>query len=124
MITTLAGTGSPGYGGDGGPATAAQLNHPCGVAVDDAGTLYIIDDYNDRVRQVTPDGVITTMAGTGRSGYSVVVLLDQGKLVRLANETSQPVSEAVFSCGGIGLWLRPRHPFRQATSSQGKPAAA
>jgi sugar lactone lactonase YvrE len=70
VITTVAGTGSAGYGGDGGPATAAQLNHPCGVAVDKAGTLYIVDDYNDRVRQVTPDGVITTVAGTGSSGYS------------------------------------------------------
>ncbi|MDQ3900600.1 MAG: hypothetical protein M3319_09200 [Actinomycetota bacterium] len=70
VITTVAGTGSAGYGGDGGPATAAHLNRPCGVAVDDVGTLYIVDDYNDRVRQVTPDGVITTVAGTGSSGYS------------------------------------------------------
>ena len=69
VIITVAGTGSAGYGGDGGPATAAQLNRPCGV-VDDAGTLYIVDDYNDRVRQVTPGGVITTVAGTGHSGYS------------------------------------------------------
>ncbi|HXT46300.1 MAG TPA: hypothetical protein VN748_19675 [Pseudonocardiaceae bacterium] len=70
VITTVAGTGSPGYGGDGGPATAAQLNRPCGVAVDDAGTLYITEWHHHRVRKVTPDGMITTVAGTGNSGYS------------------------------------------------------
>jgi sugar lactone lactonase YvrE len=70
VITTMAGTGSAGYGGDGGPATAAHLNRPCGVAVDDAGTLYITEWHHHRVRRVTPDGVITTVAGTGNSGYS------------------------------------------------------
>ncbi len=53
-----------GFGGDGGPATSAQLNGPSGVAVDSAGNLYIADSYNDRVREVS-NGVITTVAGNG-----------------------------------------------------------
>ncbi|MEX0730375.1 MAG: SMP-30/gluconolactonase/LRE family protein, partial [Aquisalimonadaceae bacterium] len=70
VITTLAGTGNGGYAGDGGPATAAQLRHPDGVAVDAAGHLYIADFGNHRIRRVSPDGVITTVAGTGIGGYS------------------------------------------------------
>ncbi len=73
-ITTVAGSGnghmSAGYGGDGGPATAAQLNHPSAVAVDAAGNIYIADMMNHRVRRVTPDGKIATVAGNGRPGYS------------------------------------------------------
>ncbi len=70
VITTLAGTGESGYSGDGGPATAARLSVPHGVAVDAAGNIYVADTYNDRVRRIDPEGVITTLAGTGESGYS------------------------------------------------------
>jgi uncharacterized protein (TIGR03437 family) len=65
IITTVAGTGFPGYSGDGGLATAAMLNFPTGVAVDGAGNLYIADDLNSVVRRVTASGLITTIAGTG-----------------------------------------------------------
>lgn len=65
IITTVAGNGSAGYSGDGGPATAASLNNPFGIAVDSAGNLYIADLNNGRVRRVSPDGTITTVAGTG-----------------------------------------------------------
>ena len=69
VITTVAGTGAAGYGGDGGPATAAALNYPAGVAVDAAGNLFIADTYNHRVRRVdAATGVITTVAGTGAAG--------------------------------------------------------
>ncbi|MFE9424037.1 NHL repeat-containing protein [Kitasatospora sp. NPDC006697] len=68
-IVTVAGNGSPGYGSDGGPATATTLNRPQGVAVDGAGNLYIADYNNQRVRKVTPGGIITTVAGTGTAGY-------------------------------------------------------
>ncbi len=64
-ITTVAGTGTPGYSGDGGLATAAQLTTPEGVAVDANGNLYITDFGNSVVRRVTSGGLITTIAGTG-----------------------------------------------------------
>jgi sugar lactone lactonase YvrE len=70
VITTMAGTGVPGFSGDSGQATLAQLNFPNGVAVDGAGNVYIADTLNHRVRKVTPAGVITTLAGTGVAGFS------------------------------------------------------
>lgn len=69
-IATFVGTGEPGFGGDGGPASQAQLNSPAGVVIDGAGNLYIADAGNHRVRKVTPAGVISTIAGNGVSGYS------------------------------------------------------
>ena len=63
-ISTVAGDGFPGFRGDGGPGVAARLNTPYGVVVDHTGTLYIADLGNNRIRKVTPDGVITTVAGT------------------------------------------------------------
>ncbi|WP_280703535.1 RICIN domain-containing protein [Kitasatospora sp. GP82] len=68
-ISTVAGTGAAGFGGDGGPATAALLNLPLGVAVDGTGVLYISEYYNNRVRKVTADGKISTVAGTGAAGF-------------------------------------------------------
>jgi len=64
-IATLAGNGSPGYAGDDGPAAAASLNQPSGVAVDGAGNVYIADTLNFRIRKVAPNGTISTVAGTG-----------------------------------------------------------
>jgi uncharacterized protein (TIGR03437 family) len=70
VITTFAGTGVAGFSGDGGPAAAAQLNLPYGLAVDLAGYVYVADLNNDRVRRIGPDGVITTVAGNGVRGSS------------------------------------------------------
>jgi RHS repeat-associated protein len=69
-ITTVAGNGSEGFSGDGGPAKDASLNYPQGVSVTPDGTLYIADTRNHRVRAVRPDGTITTVAGNGVSGFS------------------------------------------------------
>ncbi len=70
LITTVAGDGTPGYSGDGGPATAAELNDPSAVAVDGTGDLFIADTYNSVIREVTPSGVINNVAGDGTPGYS------------------------------------------------------
>jgi uncharacterized protein (TIGR03437 family) len=70
IITTIAGNGTAGFSGDGGPASGAQLNLPYGLAADAAGDLYIADFGNNRVRRVGPDGTIETIAGTGVEGYS------------------------------------------------------
>jgi glucose/arabinose dehydrogenase len=70
IITTMAGNGTEGYSGDGGPATSAQLNRPRDVEVGEDGSLYIADTNNNRIRKVSVDGAISTIVGTGRSGYS------------------------------------------------------
>jgi sugar lactone lactonase YvrE len=69
-IRTLAGTGSAGFSGDLGPAAAARLNHPRGMALDGPGNLYFCDGDNHRVRRVSTGGMISTVAGTGIAGYS------------------------------------------------------
>jgi uncharacterized protein (TIGR03437 family) len=69
IITTIAGTGTMGFSGDGGPATGAQLNNPTAVAVDAAGTVYFTDQFNNRIRRIS-GGTITTVAGTGVRGFS------------------------------------------------------
>jgi sugar lactone lactonase YvrE len=69
IITTVAGNGTRGFGGDGGAATAANLSSPWGLAHDTAGNLYIADAGNGRIRRVDPSGVITSVAGDGTSGY-------------------------------------------------------
>ncbi len=93
-ISTVAGNGSPGFGGDGGAATAAQLYVPTGVAVDSAGNLFIADFVNNRVRKVS-GGAITTVAGNGGSGYSG----DGGPAV--SAQLNGPVAVALDSTGNL-----------------------
>jgi sugar lactone lactonase YvrE len=70
IITSVAGNGSANYAGDGGAATNASLNVPANVALDIAGNLYIADNYNNRIRKVATNGIISTLAGNGTGGYS------------------------------------------------------
>ncbi|HEV2645528.1 MAG TPA: Ig-like domain repeat protein [Acidobacteriaceae bacterium] len=69
IITTVAGTGTYGFSGDGGAATAAKLNAPWGIALAGDGTLYIADQANNRIRKVTTAGTISTVAGSNTLGY-------------------------------------------------------
>ena len=70
VISTVAGTGTAGYSGDGGAATSAKLNAPSGVAVDNSGNIYIADCYNNRIRMVSAStGIISTVAGSRQAGY-------------------------------------------------------
>jgi class 3 adenylate cyclase len=68
-VTTIAGTGAAGFSGDGGPAVAAELNGPQSIAIDSVGDVFIADSLNNRIREVTPDGIITTIAGSSHQGY-------------------------------------------------------
>ncbi len=70
IISTVAGTGSAGYNGDGIAGTSAEINIPRGVAVDASGNVYIADNVNHRIRMVDKTGTITTVAGTGAPGFS------------------------------------------------------
>jgi len=71
VITTCAGCGEPGYSGDGGPATRARFNEPYGIAVDNAGNIYVADRHNHCVRRIDgSSGIVVTFAGNGSSGFS------------------------------------------------------
>ena len=67
IITTIAGNGSPGFAGDGGPASKAQLYFPAGICFDSAGNLYIADEFNYRIRKINTAGIISTVAGNGNA---------------------------------------------------------
>jgi sugar lactone lactonase YvrE len=69
-MTVVAGTGTCGFSGDGGPASAAQLADPQGLAFDTAGNLYVADSANERIRRIDRHGNISTVAGTGTAGFS------------------------------------------------------
>src|SRR5436309_2401124 len=101
IITTVAGGGSPGYSGDGGPAINAQLGNAregaltFGVAVDGEGNLFIADTSNNRVRKVSSSGINTTVAGNGSPGYSG----DGGPAINA--QLSGPDGVAVDSAGNV-----------------------
>ena len=94
-IVTYAGNGNAAYFGDGGPATRASTNQPEGLALDKAGNLYIAGSLDNAVRKVTPDGIITTVAGTGVSGFAG----DGGPATRAL--LNRPRAVAVDAAGNI-----------------------
>jgi hypothetical protein len=71
IITTVAGTGSAGYSGDGGAATAATFSNIQGICIDNVNNIYLVDSWNNRIRKIAAGtGIVTTVAGTGAGGYS------------------------------------------------------
>ncbi|QWV93144.1 putative Ig domain-containing protein [Geomonas oryzisoli] len=94
VITTVAGTGTPGNSGDDGPATQARLNYPMGVALDGNGNLFIADTNNNLIRKVDPSGIITTVAGTGMASFS-------GDGPALASALNTPVDIVVDPSGAL-----------------------
>lgn len=70
IISTVAGNGVYGFSGDGGSATGASINYPRVLAVDKIGNLYFASTYSERIRKVTPSGIISTVAGNGINGFS------------------------------------------------------
>ncbi|MBV8635368.1 MAG: fibronectin type III domain-containing protein [Burkholderiaceae bacterium] len=95
MITTVAGNGTAGYSGDGSAATSAELNNPTGLAFDAAGDLYIADTSNNRIRKISANGTITTIAGNGIAGYTG----DAGAATTA--ELSAPVCVTVDTTGNL-----------------------
>jgi hypothetical protein len=69
LMSTVAGTGVSGFGGDGGPAVSATIRQPTGVTVDGAGNLLIVDIGNNRIRKINTAGIMTTVAGDGVRGF-------------------------------------------------------
>lgn len=113
IITTLAGDGSFAYGGDGGPATAAELWAPLSVKLDTAGNLYIADWGNNRVRKITTStGIITTVAGNGTYGHSgdggpaVSAELGDSYCVALDRIGNLFIVEGFNSVNGYNVWVR------------------
>jgi uncharacterized protein (TIGR03437 family) len=112
VITTVAGSGTPGYGGDGGAAASAQLNLPIGVAVDSSGNVYIADFGNSRVRKVSASGAsIGTVAGNGSAGYSG----DGGPAVKA--QLNGPQGVAVDAAGNLYIADTENNAIREVTSA-------
>ncbi|CAK8718667.1 hypothetical protein GCAAIG_08125 [Candidatus Electronema halotolerans] len=107
VITTVAGTGSSGYSGDGGPAIEARLNSPTDVALDQAGNLFICDEYNSRIRKIDPNGIITTVAGNGSSSYAG----DGGPALEASLD--DPIEVAVDQLGNIFMAEYDHHRIRK-----------
>jgi sugar lactone lactonase YvrE len=101
VMTTVAGTGTPGFSGDGGSAAAAELNGPAGVTVDNAGNLYISDKFNERIRKVNlGTGIITTIAGNGlHGGWQGAQFGNNGPATAAA--LTYPVATAIDCSGNI-----------------------
>ncbi len=115
-ISTFAGNGTAGYGGDGGPATSAQFASPSGIAVDASGNVYISDSGNNVVRKVTTDGNVNTVAGTP-TGQTIAYGGDGGPAIaaQLYNPPAWPSTPRVTFTSPIPTttsfaWSRPMAP--------------
>ena len=111
IITTVAGTGTYGFSGDGGAATAANLANPAGVALDASGNLYIADSQNNRIRKVSTSGIITTMAGNGTATFSG----DSGTATTAS--LNNPAGVAVDGSGNLYIADQSNHRIRKVSTS-------
>jgi len=113
-IFTHAGTGTMGYSGDGGPATAAQFQDPTGVAMDAAGNIYVAEEYNNVIRRIdAATGIITTVCGTGVGGFSG----DGGPAI--AAQLSQPADVCVDRDGNIYISDKGNQRIRRVDGTTG-----
>src|SRR6185295_19874183 len=112
-VVTFAGTGEKGFSGDAGPAVQAQLNDPTGIMRGPDGALYICDTANHRIRKVTRDGKITTIAGTGEKGYAG----DGGPAT--AAKLNEPYEVRLDQSGNIFWVERLSHSVRKLDSKTG-----
>ena len=112
-ISTVAGTGTRGFSGDGGAATSARLSFPRGVAVDGAGNLYIADASNHRIRKVDTSGNISTVAGTGTSSFG-----GDGGAATSATLNS-PRGVALDSSGNLYIADASNHRIRKVDATTG-----
>ncbi len=112
-IDTFAGTGKNGFSGDGGPATAAQLSGPTGIARSPDGALFICDTENQRIRKVAPDGTITTFAGNGTRGY----FGDGGAAIQAA--MNEPYEVRFDASGNVYFVERLNHCVRRVDAKTG-----
>lgn len=110
-ITTVVGNGTPGFSGDGAAATEAQVNFPAAIARSAAGTLYIADTFNIRIRTVQSDGIIRTVAGTGTRGFT-----GDGAAATSA-QISSPYGVAVDGAGNIYFSDSQNNIVRRVTAS-------
>ncbi|MBX7221598.1 MAG: SMP-30/gluconolactonase/LRE family protein [Blastocatellia bacterium] len=134
VITTLAGTGSPGFAGDNGPATKALLNQPQGLAVDPRGNIFVSDSLNNRIRRIdTSTGTIVTVAGTGRPGFMgdgmnalmaeldtpTALALDEKGFIYIADSRNHRIRRLDFNAGTMSTYAGNGSP---TTSNDGGPA--
>ena len=108
-ISTVAGTGTAGFSGDNGAAASAMIAGAFGIAVDSSGNLYIADQFNNRVRKVSSDGTITTVAGNGTGGFAG----DKGSAT--SAELLTPQGVAVDSSGNIYIADTGNHVVRKVS---------
>lgn len=111
IISTFAGTGTAGFSGDGGAATAAKLNNPTGLVADAAGNIFIADNDNQRIRKVNTSGIISTVAGNGTSGYT-----GDGAAATAAT-FSHPYGVAIDPTGVLFITDKDNHVVRQVNTS-------
>jgi len=111
IITTVAGKATPGFSGDGGSATSAELLMPCGIALDSSGNLFIADNNNYRIRKVDASGTITTVAGDGTAAFN------GDGIIATSAEISNPTGVALDSSGNLYIADQGNNRIRKVSTS-------